>query len=127
MQVTANTKNIRISPQKMKIVADQIKMMKAQEAVKILELTPNKSAKIIRKVILSAIANARNNHQQKEDLLHISRIIVSKGPSFKRYRAIARGRMHPILKRTAHIKVILEAQETKEVPKGPKVSQVTEV
>lgn len=123
MEVRAIAKNVRISPEKVRLVATQIKKMKPTDAVKILDFVPNKSSKIIKKVLLSAMANARNNFGHKDESLLIDKIIISKGPVFKRYRAVARGRVHPILKRTTHIKVILEAEETKEVPKGPEVSK----
>ncbi|OGD87272.1 50S ribosomal protein L22 [Candidatus Curtissbacteria bacterium RIFCSPHIGHO2_02_FULL_40_17] len=122
-QITAYAKNIRISGQKIFLVVNQIKKMKPTDAVKILDFVPNKSSKIIKKVLLSAMANARNNFGHKDESLLIKEIIISKGPVFKRSRAVARGRVHPILKRTTHIKVILEAEETKEVPKAPEVSK----
>lgn len=112
MEVTANIKNIRISPQKLKLVADQIKKTKPKDSVKILDFIPNKSSRIVKKAILSAMANARNNFGHKEESLIFKQIIISKGPVFERFRPIARGRVHPILKRTSHLKVVLEAVET---------------
>ncbi len=124
-QVTAYAKNIRISPQKVSLVTREIKKMKPHEAVKILDFVPNKSSKIVKKVLLSAMANAKNNFGAKDESLFIDKIIVSKGPMFKRYRAVARGRAHPILKRTAHIKVVL-GSDAKVEQKEQKATEVTQ-
>src|SRR3990167_2209587 len=127
-QITAYAKNIRISGQKIFLVVNQIKKMKPTDAVKILDFVPNKSSKIIKKVLLSAMANARNNFGHKDESLLIKEIIISKGSVFKRYRAVARGRAHPILKRTAHVKVILETKPedtTNEETESKKVATTT--
>lgn len=111
MLIQATAKNIRISPTKVRLVTDKIKKMKPQNALDVLGFIPNASAKPLKKVLASAIANAKNNHGIKEDTLFIKEIVVNKGPAFKRYRAIARGRAHSILKRTSHIRVVLENKE----------------
>jgi large subunit ribosomal protein L22 len=117
MEVTAYAKNIRTSPQKVRLVTDQIKKFHPQEAIKILEFISKKSAMPVKKVILSAIANAKNNHGLSEETLVFKEILVEKGRVAKRSRAVARGRQHSILKRTSHIKIILEGQEKKEIAK----------
>ena len=124
MEITAVAKNVRISPQKVRFVASQIKKMRPQEAIKMLDFIPKGASTILKKVIASAIANARNNFNLSEDTLIFKEISVTKGIVFKRYRAVSRGRVHPILKRTSHIKVILEGEQKKEVSK---ISQVPEV
>ena len=111
MEVTATAKNLRISPQKARLVVAQIKKMKPQQSVQVLEFLPQKSAVLIRKVILSAIANAKNNNDLEEESLKFSQIQVGKGPMFKRYRPVARGRGHSILKRTSSIRVVLEGEK----------------
>lgn len=111
METSAVAKNLRVSPQKMRLVVDQIKKLPPQEAVKVLDFVPQKSAAIIKKVILSAIANAKNNFNLNEDSLVFKQILVSKGITFKRYRPISRGRAHPILKRTTHLSVIVEGEQ----------------
>jgi len=98
--------------------------MRPQEAIKMLDFIPKGASTILKKVIASAIANARNNFNLSEDTLIFKEISVAKGIVFKRYRAVSRGRVHPILKRTSHIKVILEGEQKKEVSK---ISQVPEV
>lgn len=123
MEVTATAKNIRISPKKVRLVVDQIKKMNPHQALAILDFTPKSSAKPIKKVIASAIANAKNNLGLKEATLKFKSIVVGKGPVSKRYQPISRGRAHSILKRTSHIKVVLEGEQPKKVSKVPEVSK----
>lgn len=119
MEVTATAKNIRVSPEKVRLIVDQIKKMSPSKAVLLLDFINKSSAKPLKRVIASAIANAKNNFGLEESSLAIKSIFVGKGVVFKRYQPIARGRAHPILKRTSHIQVILEGEqpkkETKEV------------
>lgn len=116
MLIQATAKNIRISPTKVSLVTEKIKKMKPQNAISYLDFIPNASARPLKKVLASAVANAKNNHGIKEDALFIKEIIVNKGPAFKRFKAIARGRAHSILRRTSHIRVVLENKE-EELPK----------
>ena len=130
MEITAVAKNVRISPQKVRFVASQIKKMRPQEAIKMLDFIPKGASTVLKKVIASAIANAKNNFNLSEDTLTFKEISVTKGIVFKRYRAVSRGRVHPILKRTSHIKVVLEGEQKKkvsEVSEVPEVSKVPEV
>jgi len=135
MEIVAVAKNVRISPQKVRLVANQIKKMRPQDAIKTLDFIPKGAATSLKKVIVSAIANAKNNFNLSGDTLTFKEISVTKGIVFKRYRAVSRGRVHPILKRTSHIKVILEGEQKKEVSqkevsqvsKVPEVSQVSKV
>lgn len=123
MEVTATAKNIRISPQKVRLVADQIKKLPPQKAIEILDFTLKRASSPIKKVIQSAIANATNNFGLDQSSLTLKSILVGKGPVLKRSQPVSRGRAHPILKRTSHIKVILEGEQkaTKEskAPKEP--------
>ena len=123
MQVTATARNVRLSPEKVRLVVAQIKKMKPQSAVTILDHVHKSSSPVLKKVIKSALANAKNNFNLDERTLSFKEILVGKGPVSKRYRAVARGRAHAILKRTSHIKVVLEGEKSKEVSK---VSQVSE-
>lgn len=102
----------RISPKKANLVAALIRNKNAQEAIDILKFTPKKAAKILKKVVESAVANAENNFKQNKDSLYIKEIIVTQGVTYKRSLPISRGRMHPILKRTSHITVKVEQSET---------------
>ena len=107
----AYLKQIRISPKKANLIAALVIRKPVQEAVDILRFTQKKTAPILRKLIESAAANAENNFKQKKDGLVIKEIIVSEGPTYKRRNMISKGRSHPILKRTSHITVKLEAGE----------------
>ncbi len=109
-------RRIRISPKKANLIAALVRNKKVQEALDILKFTPKKAAKILKKVIESAVANAENNFKQNKDSLYIKEIIVTQGVTYKRSLPISRGRTHPILKRTSHITVKVEA-EKEEKPK----------
>ena len=113
MEVRAIAKNLRTSPQKLKLVVDEIKKMEPEKALKILDFVPKKSAPLVKKVILSAMANAKNNHGLSEESLKFKEIVVSKGQVFKRQRPISRGRAHMILRRLSHLKVVLEGETKK--------------
>lgn len=112
-QVQAIAKNIRISPQKVRLVADQIKKISPQGSLSILEHVPQKAAKPLKKLIASAIANANNNNGLETDSLTFKEISVTKGQVFKRFRAVSRGRAHSILRRTSNIRIVLEGSEKK--------------
>lgn len=113
MQIQATARNIRISPTKVRLVVDQIKKMKPQDSIALLGLV-NKSAAIpVKKVIASAIANAKHNQKLDEKSLVIKSIEVNQGRTLKRWQPVSRGRAHSILKRTSHIKVVLETREEK--------------
>ncbi|OGD97408.1 50S ribosomal protein L22 [Candidatus Curtissbacteria bacterium RIFCSPLOWO2_01_FULL_38_11b] len=113
MEVTATAKNIRVSPNKVRLVVDQIKKMQPNDALRILDFVQKSASLPLKKVIASAIANAKNNHNLKEENLTFTEIQVGLGQVFKRYRPISRGRAHSILKRTSNIRVVLEAKEDK--------------
>lgn len=123
MQVIAKANNIRVSPQKMRLVVTQIKKMKPAEALSILEFTPQKAAGPLRKAIASAVANAKNNYSLDESTLTFDELSVGRGISFKRFRAISRGRAHSILKQTSNINVILNGEKTKQIAKAETVAK----
>lgn len=130
MEVKAITKNIRISPEKMNLLAVQIKKMNPLEAINVLTLVNKSSAPILKKIIKSAVANAKHNFNLSVADLFFKEIIVTKGPMSKRYQPISRGRAHHILKRTSHVTVVLSEKpkkETSEVIEESKVSQVSNV
>lgn len=114
MIVTASVKNVRLSPEKVKLVVAQIKKMKPSSSVAILDHVHKSSSPILKKVIQSAIANAKNNFNLDEGSLVFKEILIGRGPVFKRFRAVSRGRAHAILKRTSHIKVVLEGEQKKQ-------------
>lgn len=111
MDIRAEAKNIRKSPRKVRLVADGLR---GQNPILVLEglKLSNKSASLpLSKVIKSAVANATNNLKLDGTKLIIKEILVNEGPVLKRYEARSRGMAHPILKRTSHIKIVLEGKE----------------
>lgn len=115
MEVIAKANNIRVTPQKVRLVVAQIKKMKPAKALEILEFTPQKAAKPLKKAIASAIANAKNNFNLDAESLEFRAINIGKGMVFKRFRPVSRGRAHSILKVTSNIRIVLEGQETKAI------------
>lgn len=103
MQVTARLKGARISAQKVRLVADQVRGMPVGQAEQLLAFSTKKAAHIVKKVLMSAIANAEHNDGADIDELKIQAIMVDEGPTMKRGRARAKGRGTRILKRTSHI------------------------
>ncbi len=111
MQVAAKLRYARISPQKCRLVADTIRGRPVGQALQHLAFMPKKGARIVRKVLESAIANAEHNHGADIDELRVAAIYVDEAPSFKRFRARARGRGARILKRNSHITVRVADEE----------------
>jgi len=107
MEVKAVAKYIRISPQKVRKLVDAVKGKPVEEGLNTLKFMPQKAASIIEKTIKSAVANADQYPDMDVDSLVIQNITADQGPTLKRFKARARGRGTRILKRTAHITVIL--------------------
>lgn len=105
MEVMAKLKYARVSAQKCRLVADQIRGVPVDRALDVLTLSPKKSARIVKKVLESAIANAEHNEGADVDELKVSRVLIDEGPTHKRFQARAKGRGNRILKRTSHITV----------------------
>ena len=108
METVARAKYIRISPQKMRLVADLIRGKKVEDALNLLMFTPKSSAPVIAKVLKSAIANAGQREGVDVDTLLVKSVIVDEGPTMKRFRARAMGRGTRILKRMSHITITVE-------------------
>lgn len=106
----AYAKNIRISPKKLRVVAEVVKGKDAAWAMDFLKFAPKKWADILYKVVKSAVANAEHNDKQDKASLKLGTLIITKGIVYKRGNAISRGRMHPILKRTSNIRLELESK-----------------
>ncbi len=107
MEARATAKYIRVSPQKARLVVDLIRGKKIGEAQKTLMFTRKYAATQVRKVLGSAIANAKQNASMDETILYVKEIFVDQGPSLKRWRARAQGRAASIKKRMSHITVVL--------------------
>ena len=107
MEVKAIAKYVRISPTKVRKSAKVVKGKRVEDALSVLGFMPQRSAKILGKVIRSAVANAVQKPDIDVDNLSIRNIVVDQGPSLKRFRPRAMGRATRILKRTSHITVVL--------------------
>ena len=105
MQVSAKANRLRISPQKARLVVDQVRGKPVSDALDILNFSTQKGAVLVRKVVESAIANAENNEGADVDELKISEIYVNEGLTMKRIKPRAKGRADRIFKRTSHITV----------------------
>lgn len=105
MKVKSVAKNIRISPRKMKPIADLVRGKSVKEASAILKFTPRKGARLLIKVLDSAVANAENNHGMDVDKLYVSEVYANQAPTMKRFTAGSMGRANPVLRRTSHIGV----------------------
>lgn len=108
MEAKAIAKYIRISPQKTRLVADVVRGKKVDEALVIMRFMPKRAAKIIHKLIESALANADQVESIDVDTLYIKKIMVDGGPSLRRIRPRAMGRATRVLKRSSHITVVLD-------------------
>ena len=105
MEVAATLTGAQISPQKVRLVADQIRGKSAEDALDILNFSKKKAAAIVLKVLNSAIANAEHNEGADVDELKVSTVFVNEGRTLKRLRPRAKGRADRILKRSCHITV----------------------
>ncbi len=108
METRARARFVRISPRKARLVVDMVRGKNAEKALNILALSPKKAARIVTKLLDSAVANATRDGTADVDSLFIKRIFVDQGPTLKRFRARAMGRGTRIKKRTSHLTVILE-------------------
>ncbi|MBF0409887.1 MAG: 50S ribosomal protein L22 [Candidatus Riflebacteria bacterium] len=103
----ASVSGVRMSPRKLRIVADAIRGKHVDEALGILRFLPNSAAPVLHKLLESAIANAGNVHEMKADKLFVGKVLVDGGPTMKRFMARARGRACRIRKRTSSALIVL--------------------
>jgi len=108
METKAVAKYIRISPQKARLVADVVRGQDVETAITTLRFMPKKAARILRKVLESAVANAEQTETIDVDSLYVKEIQINGGPMLKRFRPRAMGRATRILKRTSHITVVVD-------------------
>ena len=110
-EVRAIARHVRMSPQKVRLVIDQVRAMDATEALTLLKFMPQRAAKPVYKVVASAVSNAEENLGMSREDLYIAKIFADGGPTRRWRRFGARGRFKPILKRTSHITVVLKEYE----------------
>jgi len=108
MEIRAKARFMRISPQKIRLIMGQVRGKKVEEALNLLSFAPQRGARILKKLLGSAVANAQQNADMDVDSLYISKVYADEGPTLKRWRPRAQGRATRIRKRTSHLTVILD-------------------
>ncbi|NLL36383.1 MAG: 50S ribosomal protein L22 [Fretibacterium sp.] len=103
----AIARQVRISPTKVRQILTLIRGKDAGEAMTILRFSPQKAARIVYKVLQSAVANAEHNYGMDTDKLHVFTAYADQGPSMKRFRPVSMGRAHPYVHRTSHVTVVV--------------------
>lgn len=111
MEIIALQKTTRQTPRKLRLVANAVRKLSLEDAILQLGVMERRASLLIIKVLRQAISNAIHNHRLTVDQLKINNILVTDGPRYKRFQAVSRGRAHGIIKRTSHVKVILETVE----------------
>lgn len=107
MEIQAVSKSVRMSPRKVRLVAEAIKNLSVDQAQVALTLIRKRAAKPLRVTLASAVANAMNNAKLDRESLYIKKIDVLEGSAFKRFHPSTRGRVHPYKKRSTNITVVL--------------------
>ena len=108
MEVRASVTGIRVSPRKARLVVDAVRGKRVADAIALTGFLPQKTAKDVNKLLVSVSANAENNFDLDIDEMVIKRAYADEGRTMKRFRPRSRGRVSPILKRSAHITIILD-------------------
>lgn len=108
IEARATLRFFRISPQKTRLVADLIRGRKVEDAMNVLAFTPKKGARVLLKLLKSAVANAEVKNVEDTELLKVSGVWVSQGPALKRYMPRARGRADVIRRPTSHITIVVQ-------------------
>lgn len=110
MEVITRT-SVRVAPRKVRLVADAIRKLSLDDALKSLAVIKNRGSVSLEKTLKSAIANGINNNKLKKEAMKIKSIDVSEAPSYKRFHPSTRGRVHPYKRRGSNIRIVLEAKE----------------
>lgn len=111
MLIAATQKYTRQTPRKVRLVASAVRKLSIKKAIEQLSLIERKSTMVILKTLRQVLADAKHNHNLDIKDLNLKNILIEAGPTYKRFRAVSRGRAHGIFKRTCHIKVILETKQ----------------
>ncbi len=110
MEVQAKLRNVRLSPRKARLVVDMVRGKGIQDAMNILQVSPQKTAPILSKLLKSAVANAEQSGVSDVDRLFVKTVMVDQGPVLKRFMPRAQGRASRIRKPTSHITVVLDVK-----------------
>lgn len=127
MEIQATAKSVRISPRKIRLVADMIRKLSIEDALLSLAATPKRAALPLAKTLKSAVANAVNNSGLSPENLFIYSINISEGASLKRFIPSTRGRIHPYKKRSSHIKIVLKSKVISPAPQKAELQKVEDV
>ncbi len=127
MKVSATQKHARMSPRKLRPYARMIQGMPVLQAQTQLDFAVGKAPVIISEVLKSAVANATNNLQIQPADLKVASILVNQGLVLKRFMPVAKGMAHAILKRTAHVTVIVEGEKSEDAKKKPAAKKIATV
>jgi large subunit ribosomal protein L22 len=111
MDVAASHRYARVSPRKVRLLLEHLPGQRVGDALSMLKFVPTPSARLVEKVLKSAAANAENNYNMIPGELYIKSAIAGDARRLKRYKARARGRASPILRRTSHITVVVAEKE----------------
>lgn len=107
MEAKAVARFVRISPRKIRLIMDEIRGMRVEEALRLLTYSPQKGSALLKKLVDSAVANATANSEVDVDTLVVKRVFADEGPAWKRFSPRAMGRATQIRKKTSHLTVIL--------------------
>jgi large subunit ribosomal protein L22 len=121
MTIKAVQRYTRQTPRKVRLVANAVRKLPLEQAVRQLAVIEKKATMVVSKVVKQAIADGMNNHGYKFEDLVLENILVGEGPRYRRFRAVSRGRAHGIVKRTCHVTVILTTKD--EVAKTDKAEK----
>lgn len=132
MEIIASTKSIRVAPRKVRLVADAIRNLSLEQALKSLSVIKNRGSVVLEKTLKSAIANAINNNNLKQESLTIKSIFVSEAPAYKRFHPSTRGRVHPYKRKGSHVKIVLtdnksEAKSIKSKTNTEKINDIKQL
>lgn len=124
MEVQAVSKSVRVSPRKVRLVADAIRGLSIEEALRVLQVSQKRAATPLMKTLQSAVANAVNNANLDRKDLTIGTIMVNGGQALKRFRPSTRGRIHPYKKRSSNITVVVKSVSPSVAVAKPEVKKV---
>jgi large subunit ribosomal protein L22 len=108
MAAKAVVRHVRMSPRKMRIVANMVRGKRVDQAMNLLRLTPKKAAFVIRKLLVSAVANAEHQGEQDVDALLVKECSIDNGPILKRWMPRAMGRANRVQRRTSHVTIVVQ-------------------
>ena len=112
MEVRASVTGVRVSPRKARLVVDAVRGKRVMDAISLTGFLPQKTAKDVNKLLVSLAANAENNFDMDPELLWIKEIYANEGPSYRRFKAKARGRVGRIVRRNTHMTVVAEERKS---------------